>query len=457
MSQNTMLMLVAGAAVSISGMAMASETLNRDEVRAIVREVLADAETRTSLLQGGSAGYNNGFVLGDGKDNTLRINAFTQWRYNLNFRSKSATPGAGPGGLDGRNNVESGFTNRRTAVALSGTAVNENIGYGIRFISAADAGAWAMDDAFITYKMGGGWNLKVGQFKAPLLKEELNSDITTMAADRGVVNAFFTQGRTQGLQVSYEQDQWAFMVSLNDGLRAANTAYNSPLESSYALTGRGEFRFAGTAEQLSDYTSKPGEEFAAGLGAAIHWQQASQNPANTFGRDVLVYTIDGQIETNGLSLFAAFVGSYTNNNNVGGGDFSANSFGLVVQGAWRFDAKNEVFVRYDGLYLDSKTPAVLTNVAAARMDRKNFNFLTFGYNHYLFGSNNAKFTLDCIIALNRTNADATSTGFGLLGGGVGNVAAVLNAGGAPLVNGNGLLGSSKAGEVLVRGQFQLAF
>jgi hypothetical protein len=257
--------------------------------------------------------------------------------------------------------------------------------------------------------------------------------------------------------VSYEQDQWAFMVSLNDGLRAANTAYNSPLESSYALTGRGEFRFAGTAEQLSDYTSKPGEEFAAGLGAAIHWQQASQNPANTFGRDVLVYTIDGQIETNGLSLFAAFVGSYTNNNNVGGGDFSANSFGLVVQGAWRFDAKNEVFVRYDGLYLDSKTPAVLTNVAAARMDRKNFNFLTFGYNHYLFGSNNAKFTLDCIIALNRTNADATSTGFGLLGGGVGNVAAVLNAGGAPLVNGNGLLGSSKAGEVLVRGQFQLAF
>lgn len=456
MSQNTMLMLVAGAAVSISGVAMAGETLNRDEVRAIVREVLADAETRTSLLQGGSAGYNNGFVLGDGKDNTLRINAFTQWRYNINFRSKNGILNGAPD-TGGVNTVETGFTNRRTAVMLSGTAVNENIGYGIRFISANDSGAWAMDDAFISYKLGGGWNLKVGQFKAPLLKEELNSDTTTLAADRGVVNAFFSQGRTQGLQLSYEQDQWAFMVSLNDGLRAANTAYNSPVEASYALTGRGEFRLAGTAEQLSDYTSKPGEEFGAALGAAIHWQQASQNQANTFGRDVLVYTVDGQVETNGLSLFAAFVGSYTNVNNTGSADFSANSFGLVVQGGWRFDAKNEVFVRYDGLYLDSKTPAVLNNVAAQRMDRKNFNFLTFGYNHYLFGSNNPKFTLDCIISLNRTNAAATATGFGLLGGGAGNIAGIFNAGAGPLVNGNGLLGSSKAGEVLVRGQFQLAF
>lgn len=447
-----MLLLVAGAALSMGTTAFAAtDTLSRDEVRAIVREVMADAETRTSMQGGSGATYNDGFVLGNG-DFTLKVNAYTRFRYMVNFRSKNGIVGApAPANVGGRNNVESGFSNRQTSVTLSGTAGNPNLGYNFRFTSANDAGAWINDDAFITAKLGDGWVVTAGQFKIPLLREELISDINSLAADRGVVNAFFTGARSQGAMLSYSQDSWNAHVALSDGLRAVNTAYTAAGEASYAATARLNVRLMGTDAALTDFTSNPSETNPSlHVGGAIHWQQASQNPANLTGRDVLIYTIDAQFEQSGFNLFAAFVGSNTKANAAAGPSAQGNAFGFNAQGGYRWNPNDELFVRYDGLYLNKSLGGVVPG-AGATVSPRNYHFISFGYNRYIFGNQNARFTLDAIIALTRTVGAAGETG--LLGGGGGTLGAVVGAG----VNGNGLIGQNKSGEVLIRAQFQLAF
>lgn len=448
-----MLLLVAGAALSMGATAFAAtDTLSRDEVRAIVREVMADAETRTSMQGGAGAAYNDGFVMGNG-DFTLKLNAYTKFRYSVNFRSKSAITGApAPANVGGRNNVESGFSNRQTSVTLSGTAANPNLGYNFRFTSANDAGTWINDDAFITAKLGEGWMVTAGQFKLPLLREELVSDINSLFADRGVVNAFFTGNRSQGAMLSYTQDSWDAHVMLSDGLRAANTATTAAVESSYAITGRVNVRLMGNGKALADFTSNPNEtDPSLMVGGAIHWQQASQNPANLTGRDVILYTVDAQFEQAGFNLFAAFVGSNTKNNTAAGPSPQGNAFGFNAQGGYRWNQNDELFVRYDGLFLN-KTLGTVVPGGGATVSPKNYHFISFGYNRYIFGTQNARFTLDAIIALTRTvGSGAGDTG--LLGGPGGSLAAVIGGN----VNGNGLIGQNKSGEVLIRAQFQLAF
>ena len=62
---------------------------NSDQIRATVAEMLADAETRTSLLSAGDAGHDGGFFLaGDGFK--LSIGGNVQFRYMANFRDDRA-------------------------------------------------------------------------------------------------------------------------------------------------------------------------------------------------------------------------------------------------------------------------------------------------------------------------------------------------------------------------------
>ena len=55
-----------------------------DEIRGLVQDVLADADTRASLLQSGmTAGYDKGFVVGSADGNfLLKINGYTQFARN---------------------------------------------------------------------------------------------------------------------------------------------------------------------------------------------------------------------------------------------------------------------------------------------------------------------------------------------------------------------------------------
>ena len=110
MTKVTTLMLAAGLAAAAPAFAQTST----DTVRAQVAEMMADAETRSSLLAAGDAGHDGRFfIAGDGF--RLNIGGQIQFRYVLNFR-------------DDENNGDdfsNGFQTRRTKLDFNGEIRND--------------------------------------------------------------------------------------------------------------------------------------------------------------------------------------------------------------------------------------------------------------------------------------------------------------------------------------------
>lgn len=460
---NTKAMFVlAGSALSLAVPAMAdSNAVSRDEVRALVAEMMNDAQNRTSLLQGGgTAGHDaKGFFLasGDGKFR-LNVGGFIQNTYFMNFRDDNAA-----GALN--NDFEPGFQIKRARLEFKGNVITPDLTFGIsEELSNGAAGGASLKDAWWDYSFGNGWYLKGGQFKLGFLREENISDVYQLTSERSNVNAVFTQDRSQGVEFGYRDEQFRAMVSFNDGFNSDNTPFQggggantSTLpENDFGITFRAEWNFMGSVDTLKDFTSKPDGEWAAMIGAAVHYQQSANAESDAAGNagtgafidlNYLSYTIDLQVEGAGFNGFIAFVGTMTEGRPAivsGGDEDSADDFGIVGQIGYRF-GDFEPFLRYDGLFLDDDAETG-RGFATTADTEETLNFLTFGFNYYCAG-HAAKFTTDVVFAMEANNfTTAGGLPVGVPGGG-----SFINN------NSSGGLDDANDGQVAVRFQFQLMF
>jgi hypothetical protein len=380
-----------------------------DSSRAYQAELLADAASRTSLLaDSGGPGYNSGkFSISDGGNNTLNIGGYIQTRYLMNFRD----------GQPSHENFTNGFQMRRTRLIFSGTVWDKHLSYLIQPEFSRSTGAFILQDAWAKYTWDNGFYARAGQYKLPLLREELVSDTFLLAVDRSAVNATFTQNRSQGAGVGYAQNDWRVMADISDGLNTLNTDFTDPTEADFAITGRGEWKFAGDDfKRFDDMTSWKGNSYAGMLGAAAHYQTGG-NTGFTIDRDVLEATVDCSVEGNGWNAFVEGVWRQTK---VPG--TTTNDYGVVVQGGYFITDQIEAFGRYD---------VIIPDVGS------NFNSFTVGANYYIAPHSHAfKLTGDIVYY-----ADST-TGTPILSG--------TNTG----IN---LLPETDAGEVAVRLQLQVLF
>lgn len=397
-----------------------SWTGSADEVRALIAETLADAETRSSLLTpGATSGYdaasNAFFLASDDGAWKLNISGFVQFRYVLNFRDDSG----------GEEDFESGFDNDRTKLIFDGTIAEKFIYYIHANFNRA-SGVLGLQDAFGGYNFEGGFYVKAGQFKLPFLREELVGDNFQLAAERSLTTHIFTQGRgvaagrSQGVECGFRFEDWRCMLAFSDGFGSANSALssNSPFsrvygftggggEADWAITGRGDFMFAGEWKQFKDFTSFPGSSYACMVGVAGHVEQSDQNltapgPDGALGTgDDLqgettlgAWTVDLSVEGDGWNFFIAGNGQHVNNNlaDIAAGtpaDSSFDDYGLVVQGGVFIPNTDwEVFARYDASFADSDR-----TTTSAQDDV--FNTITLGTNWYISG-HAAKFTFDAL-------------------------------------------------------------
>ena len=436
MNRSTKLGLLAGAAFSLGapGVTIADSATpsgaSTDEIRALVADMLADAETRSSLLQsGGTAGHDGKFFLASpGGDFRLNIGGQIQFRYVINFRDEGDNGLGGPANDD----FESGFQTRRTRLEFNGDIYNDFF-YAVQVDFNRAGGGGTLLDAYAGYDFGNGFKLQFGQFKSPFLREELVSSKRQLAVDRSFTNGLFNQGRSQGIQLTYSEENWRTMLSFNDGERTANTdftANNQGLggvrggEADYAFTGRFEYLGAGTWKQFEDFTSARGSEgFAWLLGAAIHWQDGAADLILDNGGSIFSWTLDASLEGDGWNAYGAFIGRHVDGEFTDAG--SADQYGFVLQGGYYVTEDIEPFIRWDALIPDSGAM---------------FNVLTFGGNYYIHG-HAAKFTLDVQWFF---DAPAASGGF--------------DQGGLGANTSLGFLGSgAEEDEIVIRAQFQLLF
>lgn len=320
-----------------------------NEIRAVVQDVLNDADTRASLqTTNATSGYKDGFFIASPDGNfKLVINGENQLRWSYNWLSSRSMnnsentivpPASLPTPTDGNfNNVgvakaAYGFELRRVKLGFSGHVIDPGWQYSITLAyqqyfgsnlnpvgaangsnstsgSLADGGGvtggdnfgsgFSLENGYIARDLGAGFSLKFGQFKSPFLREWLVSSRSQLAIERSIMNTLFTTGWTQGIELDWNNDFLRAMVSYNDGANNANigsiagtnvlgvTGDNLGVGfAHWAFTGRGEWKPFGSWQQFNDFSSMRGEESGLLLGAAINWQRGGQQDVSLSSIDV---------------------------------------------------------------------------------------------------------------------------------------------------------------------------
>ena len=364
------------------------------EIRGLVADVLADADTRASALsQGITAGWSEHFFLAspDGRFK-LQFAGLLQFRYVWSFHDQA-------------DRFRSGFENTRTKLIFSGHVFNPDIEYLVQgdfggsgrgiLSTDRDDGTLILQDAWIRYQLTDAWSVRFGQFKLPFNREELVEPSRQLAVERSLVNESLNIGRSQGIELTYHDDLWKATLAVSDagedsignfalvGTQPQNTPWSAE-DTEYAVTGRVESLLAGSWGQFDDFTSLPGEAFGVLLGLAIHAQRNEANGA-AFGVKAQWYawTADASVEWGGANAFASFTHHYTDTAAFG----QINTYGVVLQGGVYFTAKFEAFARFEYGALD-------------RFDFADLTLLTLGGNYY-FEGHDAKLSADIGFGISR--------------------------------------------------------
>ncbi len=366
------------------------------EIRGLVEDVLADADTRASLLQdGATAGWDKKFYLGSADGNwRLNIGGQLQVRWALNSASGqgAAMPNAFPGTLYG-------FEVRRAKLKLDGHVVDPSCQYTVQFAvdhDTAGDGVFEVEDAIIGKAFDNGILVWAGQFKIEFNREELTSSTSQLAVDRSVINEFFNLDRSQGVRIQYTGDRFRLAGVYTDG--ATNRWGGFDLGSgppANAFTGRVDWIAAGDWGQFKDFQGWRGETFGAMIGAAIHYQKSKYGSLNGAGlfstprTERLTWTIDTQLEGDGWNVFAYVVGNHLSDNAAG--SVSADQLAFVVQGGYMLSDRCDIYVRYEWGDLDNNTsPSAIATAATGLTD---VSIITVGTNYYVY-KHAAKWTTD---------------------------------------------------------------
>lgn len=377
-----------------------SPALNADETRALVAEMLAESEQRSSYAS----------LPGWDMASTVEVTGAIQFRYIANFRDEDDVDDDGvPANQD---DFDSGFQFASTELMFGGTVGEDDMfGYYVQALVDPE-GVFRLDDAWISYDLGNNWTLQMGQIAVPFWRELLIDDVYQLAVDRSLLFANTGPILTQGLSFIYQDDTVRGWLQFSDGIGGQNTTFTNNAttpffnpgggESDYAITGRLEYKGAGTWDQFEDFTSPAGGEFAWLIGGAVVFEGGE--PANDDEYQGLAWTLDASLEGDGWNAYAAYVGFYTD---VDGMD-ETTDHGLLVQGGFFIpDSDWELFARYDGIFADSE-----------RENDDAFNTITAGANYYIHG-HAAKFTADVQWSLDAaTDSDLVSTNldrFGFVG------------------------------------------
>lgn len=460
----------------------------RDEVRAIVAEMLSDAQSRSSLLalNKATAGHENGFFIGSADGNfRMRIDGVLRMRYIANLRSDDGVRGVPGGATDPggspRTGVNSGFEVRKVVVRFAGHAISPDLRYTLSFSSenpAGNGGSPQLEDAAMNYRIpqgfagvGEGWNIRFGQFKFPFMRESLIDDSVQVAVERSLVEQIFGAGRSQGVEIGHTTPGSRVLLGLHDGFSSSNTSWTSESvrpgtrlaprgERALGLSARGEWILQGKRENLTDLGAPPGQDLAAQVGVAASWNQSrriqdSVDGGNWRDFDAFGSTVDVQIDGGGLGLFGAVVSQWNRaeRNNAGAGSgrgVEAWNLGFVALGTVRPRNELELFVRYEALMIGSQQGAFASTDPDREIRSRSYNFVTTGAT-WLFAGRAVQLTVDTVLSLNRTarlfdGAPAPT----------GSYTDLVELGVLPSTN-VGLLGSAKGLEAVVRAQFQLLF
>lgn len=347
-----------------------------EEIRELISEVLADADSRVHL-QGSNvlAGYDGGAFLTSVDGNwKLKINGQLQARWLYNSADNQMP--------------QHGFEQRRTKVTFSGTVFDPSWKYKITTAWGRGGGS-NTEDAHIQKTFDNGSWFKFGQFKAWFLRENIISSSKQLTVERSMLDNAFTYGWTQGLELGWSNEDVRLIGQYIDGPNQSNTpALQDPVD---AWLARAEFRFGNADWKDFDYhTSKNGAQ--NGLLVGIAYQNfdistQSGTPSIEYGNanafESNGWTVDASWRGDGWNVFGYYV--TTEGKNLAR-TLEQKSDGWLIQGGFMLNDNLELFGQYQN-----------GNIAGATWTNGSNDLDAFrvGFNYWpVAGSNNVKWTTD---------------------------------------------------------------
>ncbi|MDP7028888.1 MAG: porin [Phycisphaerales bacterium] len=398
-----------------------------EEIRGIVQDVLADADTRASLQgNGATSGYDKGFFIAsaDGKFK-LTMNANLQFRFAWNHRDQPITTP-----------TESdlfGFSNQRTALIFKGHAFDPSLTYFVQAMYGANYNG-ALMDAWIGKSFDGGWKLRAGKFREPFMRETLVGYTQQLAVDRSLMQYYMGIGRSQGLELSNKGDNFRFSAAAFEAFDTiAGTPALGPIGNTYdsiAFAARAEYLAMGSWGDVKNYTAFAPAEASLLIGGAVAYATTDQQLVGGTGQQHdLRWTGDVTYNFDGGSIAAAVVMANINEDPFGLARERDSVWGFNVQGGFFLDEDLQAFARYewaDSMYAGDDDMSIVQA----------------GVNYYMHGQN-VKWSSDIGYSFNQLPA----TYFSVVQGGLGN-------GGTNLT---GWTADAGDGQWLIRSQVQLCF
>ncbi len=376
-----------------------------EQIRGVVQDVLADAETRSSFQSSGAtAGYNNGFFISSPDGNfSLKVNGLVQARWILNSAKDQ--------------NTQWGFDVRRARLTFSGNVSDFRyevqgqwgsplgVENGLFGVPTSGPNEFNLLNAYVErdFDLGGNTlTVTAGQFKAPFLREWLVDAGDLMAVDYSLLTYYFYQGYSVGVMAGMSSDDFRVNVAFTNGVGTPQDlgigSYGSGWNSNptqYSFAGRAEYKMSGNWADFDNFSSRRGE--AEGLMIGVGGLFQKYNTGFSLGNRAIVTGVTADVTWNfgGASIFAALV--YENLSTEGAG--SNQPWGFMVQGGYFVTDDVEIFARYD--YANADVPGG---------DVTKLSVITAGANYFL--SDNAKFTADFGFSLNTLGIfDSTSAGY----------------------------------------------
>lgn len=378
------------------------------EIRAIVSDVLADSATRSNLAADGSAAgwdKSKGFFIASADGNyLLAIKGDAQFRWVYDHRDIGAQPAAVGSVSAGTNDDTYGFEWRRMRIAFAGNVIDPSWTYEFKFANnrnATGSNTGYLDDAWVQKSFDGGYALRMGQFKAPFLREEGTSTTGQLAVERSMVNEVFTVSRSQGIVFGWTGETARIEGYYGDALRAnaaipTNTAGAATGVASgqnvsfannttdYAVSARAEFKPSGDWKQFKDAQSYRGESGGMLFGVAGYIEQLLPGTVGSTIPDVVwALTADATVDFGGASLFA--YGVYRNVTlqdplavRDGGTNDELDQWGALVQGGVFVTDDIEAYARYE--IGNTDTDQYRTNNTATLANGEDDSILTIGAN-----------------------------------------------------------------------------
>jgi hypothetical protein len=388
-----------------------------EEVRAVVRDVIAASQSRPTF--GNTiTGYNDkGFYIAASPGYLLRVGAMIQFRYIADHRA------SGPG-IDTQ---EGGFQLRRIKLRFEGNVISPELDYRVQFDADRDSGGVVLQDAWLRYHFSPELFVIAGQFQDFYSREQMTSSRRLMGIERSVAATIFASSSdyVQGVGLQWDAtDRLRLDFTVNDGVASGapgggvtGTGFLNPGHDFYddstrvAVTGRAELRVAGDWSETQDLSAWPEDAPALFVGTAVH-EEIGKSPRNTTPQigaydSFLMATADVVAKYRGLTVLAA---GYTWHFDLAEGNAhgaSLDNYAATLQAAYQLIPERlEPYVKYDWIHVDPS----LT-------DANELNTLTAGFNYY-FRRHALRLSADVLWAMNNVNTYNTLgtnlSGLGLL-------------------------------------------